>query len=213
MKIYHSDIEWARRDPAEYASHIYSQAAGPRQRGRAGFYSFWRIAALHYHKLMGDREAAINHYTELVKKNFKDTQKNQKKLELYIEYLNDYFDDYERLGYSPFERHKRISIDVGFDFQIVGEIPRLDIIPTGGIGLFLFAKEEFNWQSELRFPLLQGYLSSESGYPLEEVSVGLYCLETQEHQTVVFVKNDVEEAMEEVRKTAETVHNLKPPTP
>jgi hypothetical protein len=209
MKIKHSDIEWARRDPVDYASYLYSKSTVRRPGGRPGFYGFWRIAALHYHKLLGDREAAINHYRDLVK-NFKDTPSNQKKQELYVEYLNDYFDDYERMGYSPFERHKRVSIDVGFDFQVVGEIPRLDIIPTGGIGLFLFAKEELNWQSELRFPLLQGYLSSESGYPLEEVSVGVYCLEARVHQSMVFAREEVEAAIRAVRKAAEIIYSLKP---
>jgi hypothetical protein len=214
MRINHKELEWARRKPQEYAGHLYSKQSKKSTGGGRGFYSFWRLAVLHYHKLTGDREEAINYYTGLVKKNLNDNAKNRKRLEQYVEHLNDYFDDYERLSYCPFETRKRVNIDIGSDFSIVGEIPRLDVVSiggtAGGIAAYLFSKKQSDWTSELRFPLLQYYISKESGYALEETSIGMYCLESKRHQNVVFLHKRVDEAIEEARELADLISRLKP---
>ncbi len=215
MKIKHKELEWARREPHEYASHLYTVTSGKTSGGGGrGFYPFWRLAVFHYHKLAGDRESAINYFRALVTNKLNDNDRNRKLLEQYVEHLNNYFDDYEHSGYCPFETKKRININIGSIFSVVGEIPRLDVVTisgsTGGIAVYLFSKSQFDWTSELRFPLLQDYLSKETGYMLEETSVGIYCLEAGEHQSIVFLRKQVDDAIEEARELAEFLSKLQP---
>jgi hypothetical protein len=211
MKIPHKHLEWARRDPAAYATFREDNPSGRDSRGGPSFYGFWRIAAFHYHKLAGDREAAVSHYMELVKKNFLDNQKNQKKLDEHVEYLNNYFDDFERLNSFPSETRKRIDVDVGFNIHVIGEVPRIDIVLAGGFAAYFFEKKESDWQSELRYPFLQHHLSKSLGCRTEDVAVGVFCLETQQHEHVVFQRNQIDNANRELARVLKKVRKaLKP---
>lgn len=198
MKIPLKDIEWVRRDPSGYAAYREDKTSGQASVRRPSFYGLWRIAAFHYHKLAGDREAAISHYIELVKKNLAENKKNQKKLDEHVEYLNDYFDDFESLNSFPSETKKRIDVDVGSDIHVTGEIPRIDVVLAGGFAAFFFEKKKIDWKAELRFPFLQHHLSELLGCEAEDVAMGVFCLETRQHERIVFQRQEINKAIKEL---------------
>jgi hypothetical protein len=208
MIIPHRELEWARRDPAAYADYLREKSEGKKGGGGGGFYGYWKIAATHYHKLSGDREAAVNHFVQLVKKNLNDNPRNTKKREEYVERLNAYFDDYESRGYYPFQFNKAVSVDLGSGVIMSGRIPRLDIVGVDGYAAFLFSRDCDGWEQELRFPLIQHRLSRELGCMSQNVSVGIYCLEVHEHLSLSFLQRQIDDAAREAEEVARAVLRL-----
>lgn len=198
MKIPLKDIEWVRRDPSGYAAYRKDKSSGQASVRGPSFYGFWRIAAFHYHKLAGDREAAISHYIELVKNNLIENKKNQRKLDEHVGYLNDYFDDFEKLNSFPSETRKRIDVVAGSGIHVTGEVPRIDVVLAGGFAAVFFEKKKGDWKTELRFPFLQHHLSELLGCKVGDVAVGVFCLETRQHELVVFQRQEIDNAIKEL---------------
>ena len=81
----------------------------------------------------------------------------------------------------------------------------MDLKTQSGYAIILFIKEDYDWETELRMPLIQEAYSKKLGAPLNEISVGIYCLETNRHEFKTFSSKEVGKAKGEVTELAKIV--------
>lgn len=197
MRISHSSLETIRKNPKQYIkdSHsnnpsIFSFSA----------YRLFQFAVRQYHNNSGNRSIAIEYFERMFRKKFKQNHQNERKLIVFLDYLTTYFDSYDLLGNHANEVGTKINIDLGAGNCICGEVFRVDIVVKGTFryAVYLFIKEEMSWENELRMPLLQQYFSKVYACSLNEVSVGVYCLSTGEHESICFSSKIIARANREI---------------
>jgi hypothetical protein len=125
------------------------------------------------------------------------SDENRKMLEYYIKKLENYIIDYNRLGISNVAQGKRIKMNIKNSNFLTGEISRIDK-KKDIYEVFLFIKEEYDWKSELRFPLLQFHYAKKHNVDVEIVKVGVYCLEKDTHYSTSYSKVEIKNALDEI---------------
>ncbi|MGR3175465.1 MAG: hypothetical protein ACUZ8N_12825 [Candidatus Scalindua sp.] len=201
MNISHSKLETARNNPKSFKRDMASEGHSygmSRYRG-------WQLATRNYHKNNNELQKATIYLIECFEKNFVVNKRSEKLLEDHISKLRNYINDFCRLKHQNIEVSKRIEIPIKFRNFIKGEIPRIDFKLNGGYAVYLFIKEDVPWESELRFPIIQDYYANEIGCSLNEVSVGVYCFESEKHVSKIYSKVEVGNALTECYKISKTI--------
>jgi hypothetical protein len=195
VKLRHSGLESARKDPEAYRS----------QAGEPGGFRLSKARALHlavyeFHRLGGDLYGASEYLRALYEKNFKQPRD----LNRLDDQLAEYAAWYLGSGLLVIERKLRISVPLGPGVDLVGEVPRLDMDPSGsGYAVWLFGKKtEDAWITELRLPILQAYFAERMKASLAEVSVGVYFFESGEPVQTQFDEPTVSAAWDEASAIA-----------
>lgn len=195
IKISHTKLEQLRNDPRSYQGLSTQQFYGP------SVFRFWQYAIRHYHQSSGNRINAVTYFEDKFRNNFK----TESLLDTFNEYLFQYFDSFEALDCHTFEIGKKIQFPIGSDVMLTGEIPRIDLVVSGGYSVYFFSKEITTWQSQLRLPLIQRIIASELDCDESNVSVGVYTLPLAEHESKVYSKSDIESALVETSKLAQQI--------
>ncbi|MCX6992872.1 MAG: hypothetical protein NT011_06985 [Kiritimatiellaeota bacterium] len=184
MKISITELETARRNPVAFkAAH-----SGPAvfHRMKLSSYRLWQLATRHIHAHHEGLDRAIAALEESFGRNLKVCKRNEQLLEDLVDKLVAYHDDFTALNHYVIETAKRITISPCSDVIVTGEIPRIDLVPSGGYAVYFFIKESGNWQAELRMPLIQSLCAGFFGCPLSEVLVGVYVFSENRHESVSF---------------------------
>jgi hypothetical protein len=181
-KIPLRDLEGARRDPGSYRARLDSPTtSGP----RFGYFAALRLAAIRFHKVNSLSET-LEYHAALTDR-FADRRRvlaDTSDLEWYVEHWND-------PPGTPFALKRRIRAPVGevFKDEVVcsGEVPRLDLVPSGGYRAWLFRPRQVSdWKEELQMPLIQLAVAAEMGVPPVDVSVGVYSFALRRFETTSF---------------------------
>ena len=190
-------MEIVRHNPAAYLRSAS---------GKGKFFSFSSNRALQYATRVYHRRGltqAVRYLEDTFWHNFKRHRGNEKKLKSLTQDLNLYGDEYEALGSTVAEIAKKLVIKVSTNISLGGEISRVDLVNNGGYAVYLLRSVQSDWENELRMPLIQGYYADKLGAPSAEVSVGVYCFETANHESKIFTSKDISEARRELSEIAE----------
>lgn len=197
MKISHRQLEIIRSNPENFSSLI-SEARGGYF--RLSKYTCWKHAVNFYYKSGYDLNKTEDYFVKMFNNNFVDNKRNQRELKSYIQELNRYVDDFNDLGNEIIDTKVKVSLDIGHNNTLSGEIHRIDMSLNGGYEVYMIIKADYNWEDELRFPLLQHHFSQDLGCSNEEVSVGVYCFEMGEHLVNKYSQDEIEKSLKEVDK-------------
>ena len=192
MRFSHSRLEEARQNPKKFKNSLEGESGFS---GRPGRYRYWQYATRKYHN--EGMEAAEKHLMGLFSK-FAQNRKSDRLLEEFILYLHTYANDYEELGNEVFKIGDNLKLEINYNNTIGGEIHRLDFRIKGGYEIYLMIKEDFIWENELRFPLIQHFYAEQLGCQYSEIGVGVYCFELGEHVIHKYSEDEIEKALIEV---------------
>jgi hypothetical protein len=190
MNIKHKNLEDARKNPKDFKVNNKKINFGG-----ASQYRDWQLATRVFHK-EGENEA-ISYLVNAFNSHYKSTPSNESKLEDYIIYLKNYIIDFYDLGNENLGCGKRLNMDISHSNSLNGEISRVDK-KDDSIEVYLFVKEDIAWEDELRFPLIQKFYAEKYNKELSEVSVGVYCLESEQHTSKKYTNANIGSAINEV---------------
>lgn len=196
MKLKLRDLELVRQDPSIL---ITGGQPAYHYRGQSKRRTL-QLATYEFHRQGGDLQWAAEHFRAMYKRNFK-REDRLTELERDLARYAAAYQRYQQLGYEQFQSRLHAKIPVDTALQLVGEIPRLDIAPTG-YAAWLFCETFWTWKDELRMPLLQAYVAEQMGAPWGEVTIGVYCFDTGAHDRECFSDTEIGDAREEVHALA-----------
>ena len=187
MKIYHRSLELLRVSPQEWRN-LQDAPSSPR---KYSAFSAWQGSIRRYHSSQGDQQAAINYLEGQFDKHFKANMTNERRLVEYTNYILEYCQDFEQLGHVCNELGSKLDFQLENDVILAGTIFRFDLVLSGGYSAFLLKRDDSDWQSELRMPLIQGYFADKLNVPLHQVSVGVYDVVQYSARTVSRAKEEI----------------------
>lgn len=197
IKISHTQLESAKKEPRQFIERMGSTRNFPPSRKR---YLQWSIRC-HYHKDGGIRGARRYLQRGFSKRNF-----TVKSYDQFLTYLEDYHDDFES-GPDLLEvicLGDRIQVELSEDCILTGEIDRVDLT-SEGYSVWIFDISDYQWEQELRMPLIQQYYADHFGAPVEEVSVGFYFFDVGVYQKCCFTESEIAHAKSVALKLAEAL--------
>ncbi len=98
----------------------------------------------------------------------------------------------------------RMELDIGRFIEVGGEISRVDLLPDRYRGTLL-STSSIPFSDELRFPLIQLYLSIRYQRPLSECSIALQSLNGSGLSETSFDQGTIDEAVDELGRIGEIV--------
>lgn len=170
---------------------------------RIGQYRYWQFATRHYHD--HGRNDAFDYLEKSFQEKFADNLRNRRKLEEFQYKLDNYIKDFEELENNTIRRGTNISMELGHSNILSGEIAREDMKLNGQFEIFLFLKEDIDWEEQLRFPLIQAYYADSYGVAYSDVSVGIYSFENDQHVSTVYSDADVNKALREAQNISRII--------
>jgi hypothetical protein len=200
IRVSHRNLEEARGNPEAYVRRM------ARERGegfRLSVPRCWQLATYEFHR-RGSLDLAEAYFDGLCGR-FKRTASNLAKIRDYRGGLRRYVEDYQERGRVFVATMVRISMDLGNDVFLAGEVGRVDVVLAGGYGAYLIGQGYEGWQGQLRMPLLQRYVAGEFGVAVADVRVGVYSFDRgheEQRFTPAEVTNAFEESVEIARRIA-----------
>jgi hypothetical protein len=193
MKLSLTQLEIARANPRAMAIALRSK-----EKARL---SFSRALALYlsarkYHQENDDLTTARDYLIDMYRRNFVRPEELLKLLDE----LGRYAAAYRATGNTIIKLRTRISITIDADFELTGEIPRLDLVPNGGYAVWLFSRNTNQWREELRMPIIQLYFARTLGVAVSGVSVGFYFFTAARYESYRYPQTQIDAAMRECRR-------------
>jgi hypothetical protein len=200
MNLSFSQLERARKNPARFGGN-YSGAAGFYNSKNFRTYLLAAISAFH----RGDSKQQILSVFE-AKSRAKLTllRDFEVRLAQYKKIIRAYCDGFTSQGCQFVESNKPTSLVLG-THKLKGKIDRFDLKVTGGYRATAGQLHDFDWQSELRWPLIQRAIAHELNCPNSEVEVGVFCFEDGKYEYVSFSDADITAAESEAADVLTTV--------
>lgn len=200
MIIKFSALERIRTNPKAFLE------AGPKINGRSKL-TRWQDALAHFHRGKSMQEAET--YLIASFKRLAENSLNRRDLRKFTAHLYEYETDYSQLGSEKIEFRKNLSLDVTPDDQVSGVIPRVDInTESDGYSIYYFSRKHFEWESELRFPILQKTMANYFSCDPKHVKVGVYILEDGKHYSTTFTDDELKEATDEFNAIIHAIRRL-----
>jgi len=192
-------LERARKEPKKFAESKIGGFGGL----RPTFSMYWVLAAKLYHKLKADnepnaRQKAVAYFNQTCQSKLGNNKDFNRKVPQLAGKLDDYIASYAGLNCGFVQANKRVVFDKIPGHFVSGRIDRFDIDPTGGYLATNFETISSDWSSRLRVPILQQALADELGCPASEIKVGVFCVETANHDYVSVSDADIASAVREL---------------
>lgn len=192
IKLKLSELEEARRNPSEYRDNI----GKPRGRGTWGYFNALREAIRQFHK-SGDNASVGHSYLEEKLDNFSNHRKSLDTVNQFAWYI----EEYKIRGWIARETYRVITVPIDNDdipVHCTGEICRLDLILTGGYGVWQFrSKSPDGWRNELRMPIIQGVTAKLLGVSTSEIMIGMVSFEERYIDTHSYSIEEINAAFKE----------------
>lgn len=169
-------------DPKGYRRLMESAASQPRRFSKM---QCLRLSCYFFHKPNQDFGTAQEYLETMFLKNFTNTDD----LSEHVMLLQQYVEEFEKLGNSAIRCRDRIKIELpaklAGSVRVSGEISRVDLTEQG-YSVWMIGRGFGDWKEDLRFPVLQGFYADSLAAPIDEVSVGVYDFESGHHESAVF---------------------------
>ena len=192
MRLSLTQLETARSDPRAMATTLRS---GTKSRLRFSRAQALYLSARKFHKQNDNLTAARDYLIAVYRRNFLQPKEMLKLLNE----LDLYAGAYQATGNTITNLGARISITIDSDFQLTGEIPRIDIVPSGGYAIWLFSRSDRQWKDELRMPIIQYYFAQTFGVDISSVSVGFYFFTAARYDSNRYSQAKIDNARRECR--------------
>lgn len=196
-----NSLETARKNPAAFKLMLENDKTdganfwGGRAKSRR-----WHDAVSIYHQ-RSDKNEAIQHLIKAFSSR-KDTIFNRRELDSLILSLENYIIEYTKLKYLNLEKSLRLSLLITPEIKVTGMIWLINETSRKGYAGYFVGKEvnKLNWESELRFPIIQNFLSEKYHCPLNRIEVGLIDYTTGHHHKISYNEDEIHDAVVEFNK-------------
>ena len=191
-----SNLERARKNYTLYAEFLID-SVNLQRRGSYGMFSYWQETAKKFHTGEFNLNDALRHLQSSFAR-FADTERNRDKQTFLLEELARYVTKCKSEKLVYYEPVHLFKWGLTPQVQFTGKTPWVFKNEQGYFAYFCQEKELI-WKDELRFPLLQKYMSQNIlRRRLSELQIGVYFLETRAYDfkrySPLEVRNAVQEA-------------------
>lgn len=203
MKFSHLKLEQIRHNPAAVKEVLSGQD------GRFSMNRVWYYTVRRFHQSNEDKAEAFNYFENSITDHFIASKANGIKKEQLLVKLNNYFDNYKKLGFEFYDYSNRISIDINHGNIVSGEIFRFDKLPENKYAITILDRDDSIWVKELRYPLFQIYFSNVFNCPTENIKVGVYNFQKENHEYESFDEITLKQTEEEVKQISNELNKVR----
>ena len=190
-----SQLEVARKNPTRFGK---SYSSGPGRFNSRNFRTFLSSAISQFHR-GASKEEVLDVFTKKCEDKLKLQAHFTARLKHYRKILDAYCDSYGTQGCHFVEVKKPMNLVIGAHL-LRGRVDRFDMrIPTG-YRATITQLERTQWETELRWPLLQQAIATELGSSTSEVEVGVFCFDDGSYGYRIFTDAEIAEAEVEAEK-------------
>jgi hypothetical protein len=197
MRVSHRELEQCRTNLKGWVSARISAKGGII---RPGYDQLTRLAIYKYHAT-NNAKAAVQHLSQLLKK-----YRNLSRIELAESNLHSYIQWFETHNIVTAKWKVRISVNIGSNIMITGEVSRIDLnITDGGYQAILIGSASNAWEDELRMPIIQKGVGQVFQRPENEIAVGVQNLNGMNLVTRVFSQTQMSIALKEAKSLSSRI--------
>ena len=202
-----SRIEEARKNPVRFAARAVS--------GKKPFFSHKNFRAFFFKALREfhagkAKRLVLSEFDNWCDSNLSRQANYQARFQHYRRVLALYCDSYGALGCRCIETRKKALLNIN-THSVTGLIDRFDLVLPVGYRATMTQLYDLPWKHDLRWPLLQKAVSDEMGCAVEQVQVGIFCLETGAYDYHSFSDPEVTNAVAEAESVLSAVEANLPP--
>ncbi len=195
IKVQCSKLEDVRNNPLSFAQSLKNGENTP-SGGSFGMFSCWQKNVRDVHKEELDIPAAIKTLQQRFM-NYADNNQNRKKQEFLIDRFMPYFEDFEKRDFVLEKPQIRINWELIKGVSLTGNSPLL-VSNVDYNAAYYFTEMPFNWEQQLKFPLLQYYLAKNFfDCEPEKLQIGTYCLSENRFSLKCYDEIDINQSIEE----------------
>lgn len=204
IKIRCTSLEDVRKNPQVYAQ-LLALGDGKNGGGTYGMFAYWQDVAkqVHQHDL-----TVSQGIKELQNKfiRFDDTPKNKAKQDRLLEQFVKYCNLYDKNKFAFVDSKRQMKWELHDGVMLTGFTPWV-VYNDDGYFSYLLTEEPFDWQKQLRFPLIQQYLADNKiDCSVTEMNIGVYCLATNKFEFRSYTINELKRT---VTQTTEIFRSVK----
>ena len=205
LKIRCTSLEDVKRNPVAYAQLLASDNA-KKSGGTHGMLAYWQDVAKQVHQ----HEFTVSQgVKELQNKfmRFDDNPKNNAKQALLTQQFVQYCKIFNKNAFALADSRRQMKWELYAGVMLTGLMP-LVVHNEKGYYSYLITEQPFDWQEQLRFPLMQQYLADYNIHcDVTEMNIGIYCLATGKFDFRVYTKPELNSAVMQTSAIFENVQN------
>lgn len=204
LRIRCSTLETVKASPIAYAQ-LLAFGDGKNGGGTYGMFAYWQDVA----KLVHQNELTVSQgVKELQNKfiRFDDTAKNKAKQDKLLEQFVKYCTLYDKNKFAFVDSKRQMKWELFSGVMLTGLTPWVVYNDTGYY-CYIVTEQLFDWQDQLRFPLIQQYLTDNKiDCDVTEMNMGIYCLATNQFDFRSYPKTELKKA---ITQTVSLFENVK----
>jgi hypothetical protein len=207
-KVSLPNLEKARANPSKFGKSILDGSLDVYYGGRPKSVR-WLEAILQYHNT-NDLSKAITKLENSFS-NRKDTPAHRKELEDLIWSLDNFIKEIEKSNLILIENKKTMNKIITSQIRLSGWIWLIYMKPEGGYVGYVVSSDfdEINWMLELRFPIIQDYISNSLfGCDIKDVDVGIIDYTIGNSNLICYPQEQITEAIDELQKVGNIISNI-----
>lgn len=190
-----TQLEQVRQNPLLYAESLLNgyQNKG----GTHGMFAYMKDVVRTIHTHEKDINQAV---TDLQNKfiRFVSNAENKIKQERLIEQMISYNQVYNQMGFEMTDGHRQMKWDIVPDARLSGHTPWVVQNEEGELFAYFIVEKYFDWTSELRFPLYQSYMSTNTlKCDIDDLQVGIFDLSANRFEFENFGSEKIAEVIDE----------------
>jgi len=196
VRIRCSQLEQIRRNPLSFAQILASGA--PTSGGTHGMFAYWQDYARAVNKREETTKEAFAALQRTFLLKFNETAANEKKQEFLLDRFEPYCTSFQKNGFVYEESRKQIKWQLIPSAMLTGHTP-LVANKKGSTEYvaYFFSEQDFDWSSELRFPLIQSYLQTNHYKHATSFKIGIYLLRNNSFELMSFSKTKIASSIDE----------------
>lgn len=172
--------------------------------GTHGMLAYWQDVSLKVH--LGDLN--INQGIKELQRtfmNFDENIKNLKKQDFLQDSFIKYHTQFDKKGFKFLDTKRRIKWNITSSGLLTGLTPWV-IKNNDKYYSYFFSEQPFDWDSQLKFPLIQEYLAENNvECDINQMNVGIYCLSNDRFSFRSFSQKELRLAVDETIEIFEKV--------
>lgn len=204
MKFSITDLEKARRNPAEFAKNLKN--ADPSENKHGGYPKTmrWLDAVCAFHQ-NGDISEGFDKLEQGLGGR-KPTKKHRTELETLLTALNEYKGEVTKRKLSLIKSREKIRLNINSEVEVSGIVPLIFMKPASGFSAYFISLNNTAWRNELKFPVVQSFIA-ETVFKtnVEEIEVGYIDYLTGEFDETSFSASELVAAHQELNCIGETI--------
>ncbi len=196
-------LEQVRVSPTAHGK-IIATTDKPKSGGQHGMFAYWQDVV----KLVHTGDLTISEgIKELQNKfnRFDSNLRNSNKQSKLIEQFAKYCASYDKQKFEFIDSKHQMKWDIVNGVRLTGLTPWV-VHNKDGYFSYIITEQPFDWQSQLRFPLIQQYLiDNHIECDSNEMQVGIYCLETNSFEFKNYSKREIQTWVSKTGEIFQTV--------